>query len=133
MTKYTWLFFALVLSTGCATVKKSALLGGAIGAAGGATSGGLVHADGGGDRAKNMLIGTAVGSLLGAGIGYLLHDDDRTGGSSKTISNYSGLEGEPKLLPAQVDTLFVDDQVHGNTYVPGHFQYSIKKPASWKK
>ena len=136
----TFPFFLLLMISvaisGCATTKRSTLLGAGIGAATGAGAGALVHpGPAKQDRIQNIFVGAAISSLLGAGIGYLFHDDKKEATSSSVVgaSTYSGGPGDPQLIPAQVETHFVDDQVKGGTFVPGHFQYRIKQPTQWKK
>ncbi len=45
---------------------------------------------------------------------------------------YTGEPGQPVLVPPKVDARFVDDQVRGNVFVPGHFEYQVR-PARWKR
>ena len=41
--------------------------------------------------------------------------------------------GKPTLIPAKVESRFVDDQVRGNVFVPAHVEYIIVEPARWTR
>jgi hypothetical protein len=93
-------------------------------------------------RIRNVFIGATAGSLLGAGTGYLAHeeleDHDKAafekGKKEAEKSNAVPMGGgAPVLLPARVESRFVDEQVRGSVYVPAHFEYVIVEPARWSK
>lgn len=135
----------LLLTTisGCATSGRSTLLGAGAGAGLGAGIGAMVDPGPKGEgRIRNVFIGATAGSLIGAGAGYLAHEEmeDRDkasyekGKKEAEKSNVSvPVGGAPILLPARVESRFVDEQVRGSVYVPAHFEYVIVEPARWSK
>ena len=129
--------------SGCATSGRSTLLGAGAGAGMGAGIGAMVDpGPKGGGRIRNVFIGATAGSLIGAGVGYLAHEEleDRDKAAyekgkkeaEKSIPVPAG-GGAPVLLPARVESRFVDEQVRGSVYVPAHFEYVIVEPARWSK
>ena len=136
--------FVLALTSACATGGRSALLGAGAGAGLGAGIGAMVDPGPKGEgRIRNVFIGAGAGALLGAGAGYLAHEEvadhekasyekGKKDAEKSQVSAASG-NGAPVLLPARVETRFVDEQVRGSIYVPAHFEYVIVEPARWSK
>lgn len=133
----------LTIISGCATSGRSTLVGAGAGGGLGAGIGAMVDPGPKGEgRIRNVFIGAAAGSLIGAGTGYLAHEEieDREKKSyekgkkeaEKSNVTLSG-GGAPVLLPARVESRFVDEQVRGSVYVPAHFEYVIVEPARWSK
>lgn len=95
-------------------------------------------------RVQNTFTGATIGSLLGAGSGYLIHEksgkkeslppaqfqDSRT---RQTPPAPVGLDREPVFVPPKVESRYIDDQVRGNTFVPGHLEYQIVEPGRWER
>ena len=130
--------------SGCASPGGVTFLGAASGAAIGAGMGFLPDAGPRGKgRSQNVFAGSTLGALLGAGIGLLL---ERNAAKESTVITEKAKEptlnssvpalgepGVPVLIPPRVDGYFVDDQIRGNTFVPGHFEYQIKENARWTR
>jgi hypothetical protein len=129
--------------SGCATSGRSTLLGAGAGAGLGAGIGAMVDPGPKGEgRIRNVFIGATAGSLIGVGTGYLAHEE--LGDRDKAAYEKGKREAEksnavpagggaPVLLPARVESRFVDEQVRGSIYVPAHFEYVIVEPARWSK
>jgi len=127
----------------CASPGGITFLGAASGAAVGAGVGLLPDAGPRGKgRAQNVFAGSTIGALLGAGIGFFL-EHNAANKSQITLEKtkdpllnstrpYPSEPGAPVLVPPRVDGYFVDDQIRGNIFVPGHFEYQIKEPARWR-
>jgi hypothetical protein len=130
---------------GCATSGKATLLGTGMGSMLGSGVGALVDAGPKGkNRIRNVFIGATAGGLLGAGVGYLAHEaveskekDSYERGkeeAKKSSREYQGGSGEPVLIPARVEAVFVEDQLRGNNvFVPAHYEYRIVEPARWAR
>lgn len=128
----------------CASPSKSAITGGAIGTGLGGTVGAI--ADPGPDgtnRVRNVLIGGAIGGAIGIGGGLLtdkLVQDQRDAAyqkgrseSQKEIFNtYDSSLTQPQLVPPKTEAKWIPDQIRGNTFVPGHFEYVIVEGAKWE-
>jgi len=132
------------LITACASSGTSTLMGAGLGAGLGSGIGAMVDpGPKGRNRIRNVFIGATAGSLLGAGTGYLAHEatesakkdayDKGKTDAEKKQSAYSGDPGQPVLVPAQVDVQYQEDQVRGNVFVPGHFEYRIVSPSHWSR
>lgn len=144
--KTTLLLIPIFLSlfvTGCASTGRATLLGSGIGAAVGAGAGLAAYSGKKGQfTARNVIVGGALGGLLGAGAGFIAHElvekGEREGvekgkaQSGKSNSVNANL-GKPTLIPAKVESRFVDDQVRGNVFVPAHVEYIIVEPARWTR
>lgn len=50
-------------------------------------------------------------------------------GKSTTASGASGQP--PVLIPPRTEARWIADQIHGNTFVPAHIEYSIVESAKW--
>lgn len=136
--------FLLVLS-GCATTGKSIGAGGVGGATLGAGVGALADPGPDGEnRVRNILIGTAAGGAVGAGAGYLVdryvkEGEDEAykkgkGDVQKEIFDQtsSSNAAQPRLIPPRTEARWIPDQVRGNIFVPGHFEYVIIEGAKWE-
>ncbi len=144
--KPTLLLIPLSLSllvSGCASTGKATLLGSGIGAAVGAGAGLAAYPGKKGQfTARNVIVGGALGGLLGAGAGFIAHEMVEKSESEgyekgkteagKPPSIATNL-GKPNLIPAKVESRFVDDQVRGNVFVPAHVEYIIVEPARWTR
>lgn len=136
---------ALLLVQGCATSGQTTLLGLGIGSLAGGTIGALVDA-GPKDRLRgqNLFCGSSIGGLLGASGAYLLHPNDSKRAEIADMASQTNALMKPKqqaidsadhplVVPPQVETRYVDDQVKGNTFVPGHLEFQIVQPGQWNK
>ena len=134
---------SLLLVSGCASTGRATLLGSGIGAAVGAGAGLAAYSGKKGQfTARNVIVGGALGGLLGAGAGFIAHElvekgerqgmDKAKADAGKSSSIASNL-GKPTLIPAKVESRFVDDQVRGNVFVPAHVEYIIVEPARWTR
>lgn len=137
-------FVFLALVSGCSTSGRSAFFGAGLGSLAGAGVGALADpGPKGRGRIRNVFIGAAAGSLAGAGAGLLIHEmgenkekagyEKAKSENDKKASQYAAASGEPVLIPARVESIFVDDQVRGTTFVPAHFEYRIVEPAKWQR
>lgn len=134
----------LGLSTGCATSGRTIGAGAGVGAGLGAGAGMLADPGPEGEnRVRNVLIGSAVGGVVGAGAGFIADrivkegkDDAYQRGKKdqqREISDSapSGSGQQPKLIPPRTEARWIPDQIRGNTFVPGHFEYVIIESAKW--
>ena len=138
-------FLAANLLSSCATSGRTTLFGAGLGAGVGAGIGAIADpGPRGRNRIRNVFIGATAGSLVGAGTGLLLHENgeqrDKEGYEKgkkdveKAQNAYSpGTPGQPLLLPPRVEARYVEDQVRGSVFVPGHFEYSIVENAHWSR
>ena len=133
------------LCLGCSTAGKSVGTGAGVGSALGATAGVLADpGQGGSNRFRNVVIGSAIGGALGAGAGFMIdreakdekqdaYEKGRQAALQEQASHSSGATGsEPRLIPPKTEARWVPDQVHGSTFVPGHFEYVILETARWE-
>jgi hypothetical protein len=141
----TLFIFANALE-GCSTTQSSLATGAGIGGLAGTGVGALADpGPDGNNRFRNIVIGTAAGSLLGAGTAYAIdkgnHDANEDGkkqGRKDAETEQAqriqavGSGGVPELVPPKTEAKWVPDSVHGSTFVPGHFEYSIVSPARWE-
>ena len=147
LSKYLPLFALLFglafFSFSCSSTGKSVGAGAAAGGMLGAGVGAIADpGENGRNRSRNVVIGTAAGSATGAAAGFMVDrsakDDRETAyaqGSKdgkKEISDQAAYSGSgPRLLPAKTEAKWVPDQVRGNVFVPGHFEYVISETAHW--
>ena len=132
-----------LLTTGCASTGKATLLGAGIGTAVGAGAGLAAYSGKKGQfTARNVIVGGALGGLLGAGAGFvaqaMVEKGEREGyekgkAESGKSNGVTANLGKPTLIPAKVESRFVDDQVRGNVFVPAHVEYIIVEPARWTR
>lgn len=120
-----------MLLSGCATTKKSVLLGAGIGVGAGGVSGGLVGGQRG-NTGKGILIGTAIGAATGGLISYIIDKNNRKNPSLKTVQK-EDKTGVPFLTKPTVHRVWVPDQIKGRRFIKGHFEYVIKEDATWSK
>lgn len=78
------------------------------------------------------------GSAAGAGVGYYLEPKQitpevETKELTKVMAPFAPVPAPPVVIPPAVDSYFVDDQVKGGTFVPGHMEYRIKEGAKWQR
>lgn len=127
--------------SGCATMGKSAALGGAIGAGTGAIIGGI--ADPGKDgqyRTRNVIIGTAIGGASGMAAGALIHssaeDKKREAyeqGKADATRSQQPSGTMPNLKNPKVEARWIDGRITGSRFIEGHFEYVIVEPARWEE
>ncbi|MGE4232077.1 MAG: hypothetical protein AB7F43_02000 [Bacteriovoracia bacterium] len=141
---YPLSLLALNLCIACSTPGRSIGAGAGVGAASGAAMGYLADpGQDGENRVRNVVIGSAIGGVLGAGVGFaadqLVKDEKqesyekgKADAKKETPAQYSQAPyGNPTLLPAKTEAKWVPDQVRGNTFVPGHYEYIIIEGARW--
>jgi phage tail tape-measure protein len=139
------LLSALAFQSGCSTPSRSAGAGALAGGVAGAGLGALADPGRGGEnRFRNVVIGTAIGSGVGAGAGFMLgehvkdeRDAAREDGKRNALKDAqthaaSSSGTTPRLIPARTEAHWVPDQIRGNTFVPGHFEYQIIENARWE-
>lgn len=130
--------------SGCATPGGTTFLGTMVGSVVGASVGAL--ADGGPKgrgRTRNIFIGATIGAAIGATTGFFTEPktDRKNPAPFETLKEprtdltaiLPNDSAPPILVPPRVDSYFVDDQIRGNVFVPGHMEYQIKEPARWTK
>jgi phage tail tape-measure protein len=132
------------LCLGCSTTGKSVGAGASIGGVAGATAGALADpGPGGSNRFRNVVIGTAIGGALGAGAGFMVdrtvkddkqesYDKGKQDAEHDLSMQAAGMGNEPRLIPPKTEARWIGDQVHGSTFVPGHFEYVILESAHWE-
>lgn len=123
-------FFAMVatiLSVGCATVEKGALLGSFIG-----SSIGLAISSQQELSKDQKITGVAAGALIGGTLGYFATQEKLKKEQLKKIDPLN-LEQTPKLKLPRVRKIWVPDQIIGEEFVSGHWKYLIDQPAVWTK
>ncbi len=135
----------ILVTSGCASPGKATLLGTGVGMAAGSAAGLASYSGKNGQfTARNVIVGGALGGVLGAGAGFLAHElvqrGEREGyekgkseGAKTNSSGVSASLGKPTLIPAKVESRFVDDQVRGNMFIPAHVEYIIVEPARWSR
>jgi len=138
-------FLACLISSGCTTMGKSVGAGAAAGGMMGAGVGAL--ADPGSDsqnRFRNVVIGAAVGSAVGAGAGFMMGEHlknekqeavslARKGADEENSRHIQSTQaGAPRLISPRTEARWVSDQIRGNVFVPGHFEYVIVEGAKWE-
>jgi hypothetical protein len=144
MHKKTLILLASFALAGCSTNGHSTLTGLGIGALSGASVG--LAIDPGPKaryRTQNIGIGVATGAIVGAITGFLFHRNDKNTTQPKLLDGPSALDTannpatsplfQPELTQPKVETRFIDDQVKGSTFVPGHLEYQIVEPSKWNR
>jgi hypothetical protein len=139
------MIFACLCLFGCSTTGTSVGAGAGVGAALGATAGVLADpGPGGSNRFRNVVIGSAIGGALGAGTGFMIDrevkdekqdafEKGKQAALQEQASHSSGnSSGEPRLIPPKTEARWIPDQVHGSTFVPGHFEYVILENSRWE-
>jgi len=140
-----FLLITILSISGCATSGQTTLLGLGIGTVVGGSMGALAPSGPKGRlRSRNTFIGTTIGAIVGAAIAYIVRPkEEKSTEKAELISDkktmdlfrpkYTGDKNEPTLLEPRVETRYIDDQVRGNVFVPGHLEYQIVEPAQWRK
>ena len=134
----------LILITGCASPGGNTFFGTVIGSVVGAGIGALAEAGPKGrTRSRNIFIGATIGALAGSTTGLLverknekkaLEPFEKPKDAHTDVTLVAPNEpGTPTLIPPLVDSYFVDDQIRGSIFIPGHMEYQIKEPARWTK
>ena len=128
----------------CVTPGSSVTAGAGTGAALGGLGGYAVSQGASpGERNRQAAIGAGAGAVLGGITGYVIHNElkDRDQKAyeqgvkegKKTTAVPVDPPSPPMLVPAQTDAVWIDDQVRGSTYTPGHYEYRIREKAHWVK
>ena len=130
--KHLILFLMLIsLTTGCANMKKSLLVGTSIGLATGAALG---NAQASGDeRNKSTQNGAMIGALLGAGISYLAHKDKLKKLERERLISEKTKKDVPLLTRPKVKRLWVEDKVQGRRFIKGHWEFVIEEQSVWNQ
>lgn len=131
MRLYTIAITVTAFLTGCASMRDSMLLGGAVGA----TAGGFVGNQASNHDAKGTAIGAATGAAFGALFGYLGHKEE-TRKEKERQDQLNALQGKPKypsVSTPQVRAIWVPDKIENDQFVSGHYIYVIDKPATFRK
>lgn len=144
--KANFYYFALVhmialslAMMGCATQNKSVGLGGAIGAGTGAVLGGIADPGKNGEyRTRNVIVGSAIGGMAGLIAGSVIHQETEKQkkeaflkGRASAPSRQAG--AMPTLVPARVESRWIEAHSRGNVWVEGHFEHRIVEPSHWEK
>lgn len=122
-----YLLNALVLMTliSCASMEKSILLGGSIGAATGSAIG---------SQHSSSSSGAAIGALAGAGLGYLIFKSKQNSKQS-TMSASEKIELDendaPFLKSPKIRKYWQDDRIEGKKFIKGHWVYEIEEQPIW--
>ena len=99
-------------------------MGTGVGGAAGAVIG---KNHGRGSNVKSMQ-GAAIGAVLGGLLGFLTHK-----GKKKKTTEVNAEELPPLLTRPKVKRIWVKDQVQGNRYVKGHWEYLIEENSKWNR
>jgi hypothetical protein len=86
----------------------------------------------------------AIGAVVGALAGFFMHRNDKKNGDAPKFPDNPlskiavpipnlGPVSQRELSPPKVETRYIDDQVRGNTFVPGHLEYQIVEPTKWNE
>ncbi len=130
MNKYmTMIVIVTGLTSGCASLEKSLLLGATLTGAVGTGIGLNVDQDGYG----GALIGAAVGMLAGAAVSYLVYEDKQEKESFIRAFSTKQLDKEdfPSLRAPEASCARIDAAIQGNRYIGPHISCEIEKPAVW--
>lgn len=140
------IFLLVICISSCSSPGRTTGAGAIAGAATGAGVGALASpGDQGHNRFRNVLIGTAAGSAVGAAAGYVIGSDikdreekAREEGKAQALKEYQSSPeytqgATPRLIPARAEAHWVPDQVRGNTFIPGHFEFQIVQGARWER
>jgi hypothetical protein len=136
---------ALIFISGCAASGQTTLLGLGVGSLVGGAVGAAM--DGGPRdrlRPQNIYLGSAIGGILAATTAFLFHPDPEKKTEMADIAAKTNELMRPKkavpeateqplLVPPKVETRYIDDQVKGSTFVPGHLEFQITQPSQWSR
>jgi hypothetical protein len=133
-----------IFLTGCATQGRTTMLGSGIGTLLGGGVGAI--ADGGEEgksRIRNVFIGSTIGGLAGTAAGFLSHElienrekeafEKGAKEENKRQNTSYSKPRIPTLKQPKVESRYIDDQVKGNVFVPGHYEFYISESARWEK
>ena len=118
----------ILISTGCASIERSTLLGVSVGAAGGTGIGLAVEQSPG-----SALIGTAIGAFVGGVFGYLGHkEQDRRDMLVKVGARRVPLTQEtPKIREPEANCITIEERIEANRYIGAHIMCTIERPATF--
>lgn len=128
---YITIITATTFLSGCATMKDSMLVGGAVGA----TAGGFVGNQASNHDAKGTAIGALIGAATGTLFGYLGHKDQKRREEERQ-AQLNAIQGKPKypsVSTPQVRAVWVPDKIENDQFISGHYIYVIDKPATFRK
>lgn len=131
MKLYTIILTVTAFLTGCATMRDSLLLGGAMGA----TAGGVVG-NASGQDAKSTAIGAVIGAATGTLFGYLGHKEEKRKEQDRQAQLNALKGGKPKypsVSTPEVRAVWVPDKIENDQFISGHFIYVIDKPATFRQ
>ena len=119
------------LLMGCATMRDSMILGGAVGA----TAGGFIGNQASDHDAKGTAIGAVTGAAFGALFGYLGHKEEKRKELDRQaqLNAIKGKLGYPSISSPEVRAIWVPDKIENDQFVSGHYIYQIEKPATFKQ
>jgi len=112
-----------LLVSGCASMERSLLFGGSVGAAAGTGLGLAVE-----QSAGSALIGAGIGSVIGAAMGYLGHkqSDRKEGAPTGPMPSDANV---PSLTTPEVRRIWNGPRVEGDRYIDGHYIYVLERPS----
>ncbi len=118
----------------CATPGGHTLIGAASGSVAGLIAQRVMRTK----NPQSVALIMLLGSGLGAAGGYYSEEksavpDIPAADLNKVMAPFSPIPAPPSIVPPTVDSYYVDDQVRGTTFVPGHMEYRIKEPAKWQR
>lgn len=117
--------FVLMTLISCASMEKSILLGGGIGAATGSAIG---------SQHSSSSTGAAIGALAGAGLGYLIFKNKQNSKQS-AMSSSEKIELDendaPFLKSPKIRKYWQDDRIEGKKFIKGHWVYEIEEQPVW--
>lgn len=118
----------ITLQSGCASLDKSMLLGGFIGAT---VGGALGHQIPNGDNNQNVTAGVIIGGLLGTAIGNSEYKNRVAKESAPPVNLINKKDDVPSLTMPKVRRVWAPDRIEGDKYISGHYIYVIEKSSSW--
>lgn len=120
----------LCLSSGCASMEKSILLGasslGAIGVGVGSAAG---------QNVGSALLGLGIGAVVGGTMGYLSYSEDEKKRELLKASNKGKDFGKnlPLLKAPEASCTRVGERIEADRFIGAHILCTIEKPAVWSK
>jgi hypothetical protein len=124
------LVLLLPLTSGCASIEKSMLLGAATT---GALGTGLGIASE--KSTGSALIGLGIGAVVGGTLGFLLHkeQESKRGQVLNPAITKDFKDTVPPISTPEVRRVWIPSKVDGNKYIDGHFIFVIDRQAVWGK
>jgi hypothetical protein len=114
-----------ILFSGCASMEKSVVFGGVVGAAAG-TGAGLLNQK----SVGSGLIGAGIGAVLGGALAFLIHKDP----PKEVVSDKEKKDEKvPSITTPDVRRVWVPEKIEGSKFIDGHFEYVIDRPSVWSK